>query len=54
MNSVFAVLKSVIARWVLSHPTVLNTVMNYPTIANRVLTPARVVVLVSNQSIRKR
>lgn len=49
MKSVFALLKSAVATWVLSHPAVLKTVMNYPAIANAILTPARVVVLVSNQ-----
>ena len=54
MKSVITNLKSIVASWILSHPAVLKAVMNYPAIANGVLTPARVVVLVSNQSIRKR
>ena len=54
MKPVFALLKSAVATWVLSHPAVLEIVMKYPNLANAVLTPARVVVLVSNQSIRKR
>ncbi|MCS6267334.1 MAG: hypothetical protein H2174_07180 [Vampirovibrio sp.] len=54
MNAIFTLLKSVVASWVLSHPAVLETFMNYPALANTVLTPARVVVLVSDQSFRKR
>jgi len=54
MKPVLTFLKSAVATWVFSHPAVLETVMKYPALANAVLTPARVVVLVSNLSIRKR
>jgi hypothetical protein len=54
MKSVITNFKFIVASWVLSHPALLETIMKYPTVANALLTPARVVVLVSNQSIRKR
>jgi hypothetical protein len=54
MKPVLTLLKSVVASWILANPFVLETVLNYTVIANAILTPARVVVLVSTQSIRKR
>jgi hypothetical protein len=54
MKPVLTLLKSAVASLVLANPFVLETVLKYPVIANAILTPARVVVLVSNLSIRKR
>ena len=54
MKPILTFLKSVVASWILANPFVLETVLTYPAIANAILTPARVVVLVSNQSLRKR
>jgi hypothetical protein len=54
LNQLLLSVKTPITTFVLSHPLLLEIVLKKPALAKALLTPARVVVLVSNQSIRKR
>lgn len=54
-NQPVVALKTLVANWVLAHPTLLEIVLAVPVVANALLTPATVVVLVSNNLLpRKR
>jgi hypothetical protein len=47
-NQPVVALKTLVANWVLAHPALLEIVLAVPVVANALLTPATVVVLVSN------
>ena len=50
----FSFLKNSISNFILANPPMLEALLTVPVLANAVLTPARVVVLNSNNNVRQR